>query len=301
MENDIQKIEIIEKIEKSVACCMAIRNCAKFLDKIFLNLDLLSEIFTNFNVICVYDNCSDNTEELLIKYKEKSKFNVFLYHNINNTDSARTVRIANSRNMCLNIMNSNLNVDFHFVIDADNVNILKWDINIIKYYLNTDDWDCLTFNRHYYYDIWALLFDDFKHHCWGFNSYGLHNNIVNYIQKNIVNKLKKINNYELLECHSAFNGFAIYRTNKFNNILYNGTYKECKTLISDNERMITLNKIKKELNNYSISIDEKCIECCEHIYYHLSAIRNNNARIRISNKYYYSFNLNYFCIRNLFF
>ena len=271
------------KINKKVACCLAIRNCGNYLDNIFQNLNSLSEHFINFYVICVYDNCSDNTENLLIEYSKKSTFKVLLFHNVNNNSEMRTVRIANSRNMCVNIMNSNFIVDFHIMMDADNVNILKWDIDLIKYYLHTNNWDCLSFNRPNYYDIWALLYDNYKHHCWGF--YGNSVDVAGCMTHNITNKLNKLNDYDLFECLSAFNGFAIYRTNKFNNIQYDGTYAKFKHLITDEERIITLNHVKKQLNNNSVLINNNNDgDFCEHLYYHVSAIKHNNAWNRHSNK-----------------
>ena len=270
----------MQKIDKCVACCLSMRNTGKYLDKIVSNLDSLSTLFTNFNVICVFDNCSDNTEDLLIEYKKKSTYNVFVVHNINNHHPLRTVRIANSRNMGLHIMKNNLNADFHFCIDADDVNVLKWDVDLIKYYLNTDDWDCLSFNRPHYYDIWALSFDDYKHHCWGFFNGEL---VVNHMAHVIVNELNKLKDYELFECFSAFNGFAIYRTNKFDNVMYDGTYTSFKSLFSDEERVKTLNKLKMELSD-AVSFNDGLEECCEHLFYHISSIKKNNARIRISKK-----------------
>jgi GR25 family glycosyltransferase involved in LPS biosynthesis len=270
---------------KTVVCCLVIKNCGKYLNDIFNNLNLLSEQFINFYVICVYDNCNDNSEQLLNEYKNKSKFRVLLYNYNNNNSNFTTVRIANARNMCLDIMNQHFDVDFHFVIDCDDVNVLKWDIDLFKYYLNNDEWDCLSFNRPVYYDIWGLLYGEYKHHCWGFKNDSV--NVVNHIRQDITNKLNRLNGYELFECLSAFNGFAIYRTKKFINVRYDGSYAKLKSLISDEERMITLNKLKIEMNNNLLEINNNFIECCEHLYYHISAIKNNNARIRISKKCYF--------------
>ena len=55
------------------------------------------------------------------------------------------------------------------MIDADNVNISPWKISNITKYLDNDDWDSLSFNRSRYYDIWALLYGNIRHHCWGYN------------------------------------------------------------------------------------------------------------------------------------
>jgi hypothetical protein len=274
-------------IDKKVVCCLCVRNCGIYLKQIFKNLDLLSEIFTKFYVIFVYDNCNDNSEELLIKYKKRSKFKVYVIHNYNNNSEHRTFRIANSRNIGLSVIYNEIkSVDFHIMIDADNENIEKWNLDVIQKYLQEDTWDALSFNRKkFYYDIWALSFDDYKHHCWGFGNQFQSIEVCKKMGGEITKKLNSLKDYELLECWSAFNGFAIYRTDKFHNIKYDGSYKSVKNVITDEEREITLNKLRKELSMSYLVIDEDYIECCEHIYYHLSAIQKNNARIRISKQF----------------
>jgi hypothetical protein len=274
----------------NIACCLCVKNCYKFLPKIFDNLDLLSKEFKNFNVIFVYDNCNDKSNILLNKYKATCNYNFYLINNINNKSPYRTVRIADARNKCLDIIfNTIKNIDFHFMIDSDDVNTSKWNIDIIKKYLITDDWDSISFNREKYYDIWALLYDNYKHHCWGYKDSIVSHKICDHMQEDIQNKLNNSNESnesenkeELIECLSAFNGFAIYRTNKFNNILYDGLYENIKTLINDDERNETVLFLKNIFPDLSIEIDENTVEHCEHVYYHLSSIKYNNARIRIS-------------------
>jgi hypothetical protein len=269
-------------MELNIACCLCIRNCANFLPKIFDNLNLLGKEFKSFHIIFVYDNCNDNSAKLLEEYKINSKFNVHIINNIKNKSIYRTVRIANSRNVYLNIINNEIkNIDYHIVIDADDVNISPWNIDIIKYYLNNNnDWDAISFNRPEYYDIWALLYNNFKHHCWGFkqNSVKIHNHMKN----DITNELKNMEDDKLFECYSAFNGFAIYKTDKFKNCVYNGLYKNITKLITDNDRQNTIIFLNKIFSN--VTIHKSYTQHCEHIYYHLTAIKMNNAKIRISKK-----------------
>lgn len=269
-------------MEKYIACCLCVRNCSNFLSSIFNNLNLLSKEFKNFNVVFVYDNCTDNSDILLEEYKNSANYKVFVIHNIDNNSKYRTIRIANARNKCLDIVYNVLkNIDFHFMIDSDNVNIHKWNIPIIHKYLNKNDWDSISFNRKNYYDIWALMYGKFKHHCWGFHDRDFIKKIINFRKNDISEKLKNLENENDFECVSAFNGFAIYRTNKFKNIFYDGTYKNMKPLISDLERHETLEYLKEQLN-IDLKINDSCVECCEHLYYHLSAIKNNNCVIKIS-------------------
>ena len=134
-----------------IACCLCVRNCDKHLPKIFENLDLLSNEFLHFHVIFVYDNCQDDSPILLEQYKEKSAFNVHIINNDGNDDPNRTVRIANSRNKCLDVIYNDIkDLDYHIMIDADDVNEKKWNIDLIKCYLMEDTWDSLSFNRRHY-------------------------------------------------------------------------------------------------------------------------------------------------------
>ena len=274
-------------MEKTIVCCLCVRDCEKYLKDIFFNLDSLGNKLSclNFYIIFIYDNCIDNSSILLDEYKQNSKFNVIVINNENNTSKLRTVRISNSRNICLDIIENEIkNVDYHIFIDADDVNISIWDVDIIKDYIYNDnnEWDILSFNRENYYDIWALLYDDFKHQCWGFNT------VLNitYMQNDIIDKLNNLDEDKLFECISAFNGFAIYRTNKLKNIKYDGTYESYDTLFSNEDKQNTLNKFKIELKLSNLEFIEinKDYDCCEHLYYNIIASRQNNARVRISKK-----------------
>jgi hypothetical protein len=274
----------ILKIDKSIVCCLCVRDCGKYLPRIFNNLKSLSIHFTTFKVVFVYDNCSDNSEILLNDFKNNSNFEVFVIHNVNNNSPHRTVRIANSRNKCLNIVYDVIKkIDYHMMIDADDVNASAWNIDLLLYYLNSDidNWDALSFNRKEYYDIWALLYENYKYHCWGFGYFS--RPVINYMRNDIE---KKINNLkdkdDLFECFSAFNGFAIYKTKRFLNIKYDGYSNNFNKLLSRDEIINTILTLRSDTNIPGLNISNDNYEACEHLYYHLTAIRDNNARMRIS-------------------
>jgi len=180
------------------------------------------------------------------------------------------------------IFNKIKDIDYHFMIDADDISCEKWNINIIKNYFNRNDWDALSFNRTDYYDIWALMYDKFKHHALGYYTGILDcHEIVCYMRNDISKKLDELEDDELFKCISAFNGFAIYRTPIFYNTYYDGEYANIKMYIDDKEREETLDFISKILN-CTPSINKNFIEHCEHLFFHIRAIKKNNARIRIS-------------------
>jgi hypothetical protein len=283
----------------NLAVCMICRDVEFFLPLIFKNIEKLSHY--NLHLIFIYDNCIDKTGELLKMYKEKSNFNIYIKELTNNNSKCRTVRIANARNECLKILYTLDNIQYHIVLDSDNVNCVSWDnSHLIDYYINEDkSWDCITFNRKIYYDTWALMIDDFKWHVWGWGVFSKY--IVKIIRLYIEEKLKI--SKEDIECHSAFNGFAIYRTQKYKNIKYIGWFKDIpKNFFKKediNKSISFINKIsnineyitidsKKLINNWFVD-NEKLInihqgEICEHIYYNLSAKKLNNCVIKISTK-----------------
>jgi hypothetical protein len=188
----------------------------------------------------------------------------------NTTSPYRTVRIANARNRCLEKLEE-LDVSIHFMIDADDVNVTPWNLTLIRYYLSCPGWDALSFNRPDYYDLWALMYPPFQHHCWGF--YQKSREVVAFMKKDITRCLEQ---HELFPCQSAFNGFAIYKTKVFKGIRYCGEYKELKRLIPEEARQQTLVALSSLA---PIRIDEDFVQSCEHLYYHLSA---PNATILIS-------------------
>jgi hypothetical protein len=160
------------------------------------------------------------------------------------------------------------------MIDADDVNVKPWNLTLLRYYLSEPGlkgWDALTFNRPDYYDIWALMYPPFQHHCWGF--YHKSREVVDFIKKDITRQLET---HDLFPCQSAFNGFAIYKTPVFKGIRYSGEYKELKKWIPDSAREQTLLALSSLRD---IHIDEQYLQSCEHLYYHLSVPR---ARIFIS-------------------
>ena len=273
-------------MKENIALCFCVRNCERFLPLIFKNIENLKTLNFNFYPIFIIDNCIDNSYQLIDLYKKKYNTNIII-KKIENNSNLRTVRIAKARNECINIIYNQLSdISYHFMIDSDEVNISKWNLEVINNYLtnfDNDDWDCISFNRNNYYDIWALLFDNFKHHCWGFGKDS--REVILALQKIIKNKLD-CSDSNSIEVISAFNGFGIYKTNKFKEFYYNGLYKNFKNLVTDKERNNTIEELKKF--NLNICIDENYgknpvnpLSCCEHLFYHLSAFKKGR-KIKIS-------------------
>jgi hypothetical protein len=263
-------------------CCFCgpVRNCGPFLKKVLCNIEKLSAIFDDYRILIFYDHSTDDTLQKLKNYQKVNDKLIF-YENKRIISPFRTHRIANARNFCLDYIynNSDMNdYNYFIMMDFDDPNCKNCNSEILEKYLNRNDWDALSFNSSPgYYDIWGLSIYPF---CFSYNhfnnNYQYHNIIRTFINK-LLNKLKK---GELLSCISSFNGFAIYRREKFINCKYDGR--------------IRLDLFPKSyIISHSVAQKSKLVfkdyghikgkyEDCEHRAFHMEAIIKNNAKIMIS-------------------
>jgi len=251
-------------------CCIcgAVKNCGPYLEKVFTNIEKIGSLFNDYRIILYYDTSQDNTLDLLKQYKQKNNKLIF-YVNKKEISSYRTIRIANARNNCLQVIR-NIYADYPFFIMMDLDDVCSQDIKleVLQRYLDRNDWDALSFNKDIYYDIWALSIKPYFLSCMHFKI-----EVCSIMQKYITRLLKHLPSGELLPCASAFNGFAIYRTDKFLDCRYNGVF---------NIGIFSKNKKKYNIGILNSSINYNVIEDCEHRSFHVEAINRHNAKIRIS-------------------
>jgi len=263
-------------------CCICgpVRNCAPFLDKVFENIEKIGSLFDDYQIVIYYDKSDDDTLEKLKAYQLKNPKMLF-YVNPKFISPYRTHRIAHARNFCLNYVKEKAN-DFPFFImmDFDDVNCKEVKPEILQKYLARDDWDGLSFNTSpLYYDIWGLSIYPYCFSYIHFENTNIHNYYT--IQKFITKKLDNLKPEELLQCISSFNGFSIYRTNKFLNTYYDGRIRV--DLIPSHylkAHAIAANSQMIFPDYGHVKADE---EDCEHRAFHVQAINNDNAKIRITN------------------
>lgn len=268
-------------MENKCVFCGPVRNCENYLEKVFKNIELLGSLFDDYVIILFYDKSNDNTLNILKSYKQTNKKMEF-YVNTKLVSPFRTHRIAYARNFCINTIRQKYRHYKYFIMmDFDDPNAKKCNINILKKYLNItyeDKWDALSFNTSpKYYDIWGLSIYPYT-----FSYNHFENNIENYdvIQDYVTNKLNSLKNGELLGCISSFNGFAIYRTNKFLNCVYDGRINL--KLIPKHYLEAHMKASKSQLVFKDYGHVKGLYEDCEHRAFHVEAINKNNAKIRIS-------------------
>jgi hypothetical protein len=255
--------------KNTMNCCICgtVRNCDIYLDKIFQNMELIGSLFENYIIILYYDHSDDNTLIKLKNYKEMNKKLTF-YVNKSPLLPYRTHRLALGRNYCIDYIKKNYpNYPYFIMMDCDDRCALNININNLKKHLYEDTWDALTFQHPSgYYDTWALSKRPFVVSCHNFKDPFKGEKLIT----TLINNTPKD---KLIPCFSAFNGFCIYRTQKFINCHYDGRFR----------LDYIPNELIRENIKYAGPINlSQNKEDCEHRCFHFEAVLKNNARIRIS-------------------
>ena len=268
-------------------CCICgpVKNCESYLPKVLENMEKIGALFDDYKILIYYDKSRDNTLNILKQYQNKNNKMLF-YVNKQPVSQFRTHNIAIARNFCLNFVKQNREkYPFFIMMDCDDVNCKEINTNNLKKYLYRNDWDGLSFNTvPKYYDIWGLSIYPF---CFSYNHFD--NNVKFYtIMQDFVDRLLKKAKSEnrLLECISSFNGFSIYRTNKFLNTYYDGRIRLDIIPKQNLEAHKKVTKSKLVFKQYfkpdgTINVDGR-FEDCEHRAFHIQARQNSGARIMIS-------------------
>jgi hypothetical protein len=261
-------------------CCICgpVRNCAPYLPKIFENIEKIGSLFEEYVIIMYYDVSKDNTLQILKNYQLKNP-NFQFFVNNKPLSKYRTYNISNARNYCINNVRQNYpSFEYFIMMDCDDVNAKNINLDTLRNALKREDWDGLSFNTSpRYYDIWGLSIYPY---CFSYNHFK--NNVQNYdiIQNYVEKKLKKLRPGDLLPCISAFNGFSIYRTKKFENCYYNGRINL--RLIPTRYMLAHMRAAKSKIIFKKYVTVNGFYEDCEHRAFHVNGINKNNARIRIS-------------------
>lgn len=262
-------------------CCICgpVKNCGPYLQKVLENMAKIGAIFDDYKILIYYDKSSDNTLDILKQYQQTNP-KMFFYVNKNKMSSFRTHNLAISRNFCLNFVRQNREkYPFFIMMDCDDVNCKEINTDILKKYLYTNNWDGLSFNTTpKYYDIWALSIYPF---CFSYNHFENNVKYYNIIQDYVDKMLKKsAQENRLLECISSFNGFSLYRTNKFLNTYYDGRIRLDLIPKSNLESHKNITRSKLVFKKY-VTVDGH-YEDCEHRAFHIQARQNSGAKIMIS-------------------
>jgi glycosyltransferase involved in cell wall biosynthesis len=256
-------------------CCIcgAVKDCEQYLERVLANMEKISAVFDEYVIILCYDDSRDNTLKILTNYVEQnSRFHLLI--NTIHVEGGRTHKIANARNHCLKHIREYFSDYKYFIMmDCDDVCATPVNLDILKKNMKRTDWDGLSFNSSRpYYDLWALSMKHLVYSCWHFSQPNAHQ-----IYKDAIQHLfRTCPPGELISVYSAFNGFGIYRTNKFIDSFYDGHSRLDLIppfLMEENKRACG------EITPYYWGGPD---QDSEHRSFHLHAIFNNEAIVAIS-------------------
>ena len=278
---------------KNVCIYGCAKNVEQYLPKVFNNINKLKAIFEVKGIFIGFDDSDDNTENKLLEYtsiypelricfpdiilKENEVIDSYGNKSVINfikaqSSKERCINISNARNRCLKaIRDSKINPDYIISMDFDDVCSENINIAVLKYYMARDNiWDGLTFYNENYYDFWALSISPFTLSC-------LHCSFNMRLIKAMSHYLKKQiqRSNGLLKCQSAFNGFAIYKYEKYGSLSYSVIHHNIFHSYSDKIRVERQGNCKYFVDDITkgIYID------CEHRSFHCQATMIHGANL----------------------
>ena len=266
--------------------CTTLYQSEDYLDAYFRNLDRLTEWITakgsTWTIVFCYSESPDATVTMMEKYCTNKKN--FVYMESPRLAKYRSVDIAVGRNQQMRLLHDHFHdfTEYMIVMDANYIHFENLCTETLDHAMTLrDQWDAISFQRQEYYDIWALSYDPYYLSCWSFEY-----ECIETMKKDIVHRLQKLGENELMECVSAFCGFAIYAYPKFRDCWYSG-YFELERFyrynIEQNINLLQQNGIRFRLTNPECIVNySEVTNDCEHKYFHLDAIEKHGARIRIS-------------------
>ena len=216
--------------------CSILKNEEKNLNKFFLLIESLKEIFDDYFVIIIESESIDNTVKLSKKYLLNLKGTI-----VSKDTSAykkRTEKTAYCRNQYLQFIKNNkklIKFDYLIILDGDKINHLINKKKLLNAILSTKiNWSAIFSNQLiFYYDLWTLrIKKKFDFDCFENLKKLSRKKAPKFIFKdiffygiNLIRKSKK----RFVKVKSAFGGFAIYKLKKaikFNYSSNNGKYCE---------------------------------------------------------------------------
>jgi hypothetical protein len=271
--------------------CGCVKDCEKHIPAVFENIKKVAERFDDYHIVMAFDQSKDQTLRALCDVKKTIPLNkMSILINKNPLSHIRTQNIANARNVLLEYIRThsnkseNSNFDYFIMIDMDDVCAGNMDGAVLDKYMDAErtsepfPWDCLTFNRPGYYDAWALSIEPFVFSCWNFpKGYDVVIKMRKFVEEKLNEVAKRDPEKGLLPVMSAFNGFAIYRRDKF--IVSRYEWENKKNLEIIPMELVKNTAYAAEQSMYLSRLND---EDCEHRYFHIRATQLNGARICIS-------------------
>ena len=230
----------MQKNNISVAVCLCVYNNEKGLPYCLKNIEAIRHIFYRMVINVVYDISKDNSYQILEDFKKKNEdkkmaeripVNIVINTAERNINS-KSENIARCRNILLDMIRKRYsNYDYFIMMDTNDYSCIG-QINVqlmhdIMHPENNEfdndisNYDAFTFDREAgYYDWWGLSFDPYIYSFYHISNSFKVNDQMKKMFTDILHYYRIHRPNELIPVYSAFNGFGIYKTNKFLNCSY---------------------------------------------------------------------------------
>lgn len=263
---------------KSTCCvCFCFYNNEEGLPPALNNIEKLNEIF-DLKIIAFDDNSTDKSLTIVQNFANTNK-NIEIIVNTQPKHRIRTRNIAGARNALVErIKEKYSHYQYFIMMDTNEYSCIgKIRLEPIREILSRkDEWDSVSFDRiSGYYDTWSLSFDPHVYSFFHFNNW---REVVAKMREDFSELMEtsKKSGQDMIPIYSAFNGFAIYKTEKFIDCKYSDTI---------NLNLFPENSIQKQISIVGYNIKNYLHEDDEHRHFHLEAIAKHQAKIMISTKH----------------
>jgi len=242
---------------------------------VFNNIERIQTIFPEekIQIVVAYDESPDCSLGFLIS--KLKTFNIHILKNNTGTTKVRVENISNARNHILHYIRETFPDTIYMIMMDTNeyACIGEISLDVLKEtFERENEWDAISFDREAgYYDHWALSFDPFIYSFLHTSDYVKTVEIMRDWFGKMMENAKKTPD-KLIPVFSAFNGFSIYKWSVF---------KDCKYNSNIDIALFPRELVEKQMNITGIPIIPNFLGDCEHRHFHLQAIREKNARIRI--------------------
>ena len=259
-------------------CCLGlcVYNNEYGLPKVLKNIKKLESVL-KIKIIIFFDHSNDRSLQIIYDYCDTLNLDYTLLINNNIRSNIRTENISNARNGILQHIRENYpEYPYFAMMDSNHYSCVgKINPEVIQKMLDRkDEWDSISFDREAgYYDDWALSLEPL---LYSFDHFNPREPVVQKMRVNkntVLEQYKRNKPNDLIPVYSAFNGFALYKSEIF---------LKCSYSADIDVQLFPRDSIMNQCHIVQQNIIPHFYGDCEHRKFHLEAIKNCGARIRIS-------------------
>jgi glycosyltransferase involved in cell wall biosynthesis len=262
----------------NIVICMCVYNNETGLPAVLRNINLLKPMFNKVRILVAYSFSHDQSLSILMNNTHGLSIEIIQVDVILNVNKTRN--ISNARNVLLQTIRDKYNHFPYFIMmDANEYSCIgEINVDLISESLSRNaEWDAISFNREAgYYDHWALSISPYVYSFCHFVDFRkavtkMRDYFNPILDDYVINKPN-----EYISVLSSFNGFSIYKMDKFIDCDYSDTI---------DLSLFPPNTIYEHIQTVGINIQTHLIFDCEHRHFHLQAIQKHGAQIKICPKH----------------